>query len=824
MRSHQWYPRHLTRCGKSLLVCTVLGGLIAVPGRGDFNPPVISVNEAPTQRQVHADVGWFDPIDGHMTDADDDVDGAEAGTWFSRTVRAEGPSDLKASARQKSHVDRFAIHVEADVHGKTTAEGQHMSAHSSTYVTFSVPVEASFNFKAKFDFSDATDIGQVAFPTLPSGDGLCGGFLSPTFDDPDSWEIECIGTAVAGGSITFVVNVATAIGDGIPRETNASVEFDLNFGDRDHDDLLDVWEEEGIDLEEFGSIPLHEMELDADPDIKDLYIEIDTLATTPYFRGDLDQLVEVFKNAPVKGSDNLSGDQGIRLHLIHSESGIPHPPMQGTKAEIWGQVSNIRDNYFGSPGDSAELRLAKAYVFRYALIAHQAKEPDGTLIYGFGEGRSFGNGLLVAAGSIYRTATEPCGSSSEPCWLGIEDSISGAFMHYLGHTLGLLHGGQDDDEAKPNYLSAVSYPHTFPWNTTTTAGTNAAQYWKLDYSRETLPTLDENALSEESGLASVTGRPIVFSSSVPSGCTSRTCRTFTPGDGSPIDWSLNGSIEEPLVQSDANRTGASNPLEYSVLVGHSDWDQIRYGPGDWLVVSSGSRSSDSLTVEEALADEFSLDDVVAFHDADWFDHTNVVQADLSVTKDNGATTMTAGTMTTYTVAVDNTGPSGVVGATVKDFLPQGLECSWTCTPANGATCTAGPVEGDLIDTVDLPVGASATYTVECLVDPDAIGPLTNLARVIPPPSVADLDPVDNEAADTDDVQGTCGHPNGIVLDQMIVDATVEVNACSIVILGDQLEVVSPGQLIVGTPGRVEIRSGFSVGAGAELRVGGISPP
>ena len=74
---------------------------------------------------------------------------------------------------------------------------------------------------------------------------------------------------------------------------------------------------------------------------------------------------------------------------------------------------------------------------------------------------------------------------------------SGTFMHELGHTLGLLHGGDDDIGFKPNYLSIMN-PH---WQVPLPADPNIG--WRLDYSRfgpEDLPSLDESSLNEHVGI------------------------------------------------------------------------------------------------------------------------------------------------------------------------------------------------------------------------------------------------------------------------------------------------------------------------------------
>ena len=66
-------------------------------------------------------------------------------------------------------------------------------------------------------------------------------------------------------------------------------------------------------------------------------------------------------------------------------------------------------------------------------------------------------------------------------------------------------------------------------------------------------------------------------------------------------------------------------------------------------------------------------------------------ADLSVTKTNGVTLVSAGTTTTYTVVVSNAGPDAANGAIVTDPAAAGLtKTSVMCAAAGGATCPASP--------------------------------------------------------------------------------------------------------------------------------------
>ncbi|QIL72075.1 DUF11 domain-containing protein [Diaphorobacter sp. HDW4B] len=127
-------------------------------------------------------------------------------------------------------------------------------------------------------------------------------------------------------------------------------------------------------------------------------------------------------------------------------------------------------------------------------------------------------------------------------------------------------------------------------------------------------------------------------------------------------------------------------------------------------------------------------------------------ADLSITKTNGATTYKPGTDVTYTITVTNNGTETVTGATVSDPLPAGItKASWTCAAANGATCT-GAGSGALSDKVNLPAGASVTYTVVLSVPSTFTGALVNTASVAAPADMLDPNAVNNTATDTDQQQ------------------------------------------------------------------------
>lgn len=131
----------------------------------------------------------------------------------------------------------------------------------------------------------------------------------------------------------------------------------------------------------------------------------------------------------------------------------------------------------------------------------------------------------------------------------------------------------------------------------------------------------------------------------------------------------------------------------------------------------------------------------------------VLDADLSITKDDGVTSVTPGGSTTYTIVAGNAGPSNVTGATVADTFPAELTCSWTCAGSGGGTCTAAG-SGNINDVVNLPIGGSVTYTASCTISPSATGTIANTATVSLPGGFNDPDTGNNSATDTDTVGAT----------------------------------------------------------------------
>ncbi len=133
----------------------------------------------------------------------------------------------------------------------------------------------------------------------------------------------------------------------------------------------------------------------------------------------------------------------------------------------------------------------------------------------------------------------------------------------------------------------------------------------------------------------------------------------------------------------------------------------------------------------------------------------VLEADLSVTKDDGVTAVTAGEDTlTYVIVASNAGPSDVTDAAITDTFPADLECSFTAAntgteDASGFTADSGGLATEINDDpVAMPAMSQITYTVSCEVPADhPVGLLSNQVDIVS--AITDPNTGDESASDTD---------------------------------------------------------------------------
>ena len=132
-------------------------------------------------------------------------------------------------------------------------------------------------------------------------------------------------------------------------------------------------------------------------------------------------------------------------------------------------------------------------------------------------------------------------------------------------------------------------------------------------------------------------------------------------------------------------------------------------------------------------------------------------ADVSITKTNNVTEVTAGLPTTYTITVSNAGPASAAATRVTDAFDPAVFANvrWQCTAAGTSTCTVtGPQSGDINTLVDLDPGPAngIVFTVDALVRPGATGTAENTATATVAAGTADPDSGNNAATDSDTIR------------------------------------------------------------------------
>ena len=132
----------------------------------------------------------------------------------------------------------------------------------------------------------------------------------------------------------------------------------------------------------------------------------------------------------------------------------------------------------------------------------------------------------------------------------------------------------------------------------------------------------------------------------------------------------------------------------------------------------------------------------------------VPTGDLIVTKDDGISSVVAGTNTTYTITVNNAGPSDMLGATLTDtFDPVDVNVqnvTWTCAVDAGSVGACGAISGsgDISTSLDLTAGSTATLTATVPVLETAVSPLDNTVNILEPGGFTESDNASNTAVDS----------------------------------------------------------------------------
>jgi hypothetical protein len=349
--------------------------------------------------------------------------------------------------------------------------------------------------------------------------------------------------------------------------------------DNDCDGLADTWEQNGYDINGDAIIDLTFP--DANKDRKDIYVELDFMKDNNTNRdhtpraGVVQAVIDAFNDAPV--SNPAGQPDGINLHIVVNEQ-IPHVD----SITMWSGFDALKNTWFGESNleRSQSFKMqAKDNTYHYVIFGH--KYNGGT---SSGLAEIPGDDFVVTLGaSIWGSVN---GHN-----VGSVDQQKGTLMHELGHNLNLRHGGNVDENCKPNYLSVMNYMFQFP---------NYVSDRPLDYSHSQLATLDENALHEPTGISPAADPTNQRSNwgvnGVPRGPTQYLSQLLNP-----IDWNKSGSVSGTK-SVNINNLGASSGCTSTTLTplaGFNDWGNLTFwgvtgGWGNGTIVSDGAGAGNDI--------------------------------------------------------------------------------------------------------------------------------------------------------------------------------------------------------------------------------------
>lgn len=425
--------------------------------------------------------------------------------------------------------------------------------------------------------------------------------------------------------------------------------------DTDGDGLTDYAERRGLDFDNDKIIDLPLSDYSPDPLRRDLFVEIDWMQNDEPSTAVLNAVEQAFSAAPITNAK--TGRTGLSLNLVKNEQVPTVDPLIFDDVRGPGALDDFDDLKLGTKacGDSdtdpavghfgtrrertspacAQILDFKRHWFRYGMFAHRqasdftssgvAELDPGTAITG-------SNDFAVTLGGWNATMITNVG--------GREKAEIGTLMYELGHTFGLRHGGGDDVNCKPNYLSVMNYPLQFA---TATADPDRP----LDYSTDALDPLVEDAGLDEQRQLSVPragNRRIVYGL----GGAIKVGRAHQP-----IDWSGTGAPFDKNATADINTLtdfkgaqGCVTAVPKQTLNGFDDWDNLAYTfTGSRFFADGVHGDLQELTGEDVL---------------------RMTSADLKAAKTVDKADAIPGDQLAYTVTATNKGPATATNVAITD--------------------------------------------------------------------------------------------------------------------------------------------------------------
>lgn len=517
-------------------------------------------------------------------------------TFLENQFTGDGGASATGSVVHESRIATYVIEGQTEIElafqGGSDGAQARADAVSSIGTSFTVAADAPFVLSGRLEAtsSDPAVFAQVSVGfsgTRPDGSFF---FIQEVVTQFDVEPVDFSYTEeVMGGSVLSLQVQAVGGGNSsnVPAgDAFAHFDFSLDFGDEDADGLLDVWETEGIDADGDGIVDIDLPSMGAQPRKKDLFVEVDALNGVPVDVNAFQMVKDAFAAAPADQVENPDGSTGVTLHVLLDETDLEFTAQGEDPGYLTGlgDIGQLKTDHFGTPADRNDpdwqnhVRPVRLKVFRYCVLSEGIRI-QGTDITPFGMAEIPGNELAIAPPAIMTKIPH-----------ATTRGIAGTFMHELGHNLGLRHVGLGGANFKPNYLSVMNYTYAVPYE-----GTEDA--FLLDFSRETLPDLDEAALDETGGLTGPADRNVMYNSAEAG---QEVARSVVPASASQVDWNADGILESAVAQ-DINRIRNSRDASPDeVHSGATDWPRLWYHLSGDPAFDAGS-----FVTPEGIAEEIS---------------------------------------------------------------------------------------------------------------------------------------------------------------------------------------------------------------------------
>ena len=380
--------------------------------------------------------------------------------------------------------------------------------------------------------------------------------------------------------------------------------------DTDVDGLLDEWEVNGIDYVHDGMTEHLDLPaMGADPKIPDIFIEVDYMyreGSGLFKQGKKDYRMpkEVYNIVY-----QAFKEKGINIHIDAGKDSI----MNFDTKERWGDLSRSNDLEYidelelgwnlenWEPFIESSFDPIRHAVFRHCSLIGKFKKTnpnDEDVVVRDRSGTSSG-----IPSQMFIVALD--------CTEKGDVAKAGTFMHELGHTLGLSHGGlynadtpeYDHQTFKPNHLSIMNYRYQF-------SGLKSEKKKGIvNYQDFYLPEINEKSIDEIKGInpsdeCIKKGMMINYNG-----------KYYKCKDS--IDFNKNGKIDKQLIEFDLNpedHDGDSEPVTNLLTETLNEWEHLKYKAGSIggngaailtaedleLHVDPNAEARDELTIEEAL--------------------------------------------------------------------------------------------------------------------------------------------------------------------------------------------------------------------------------